>query len=82
MDRPNYLRDEAAKYRQLAEEADDPMIKNEVLELASVCEEVANDIEDRLTGGYSRSRSREACVALALPTIRYARSCRWPHRAH
>jgi hypothetical protein len=51
MDWPDYLRDEAAKYRQLAEQTDDPAIKIEMLELASVCEEVANDIEDHLTGG-------------------------------
>jgi hypothetical protein len=51
MDWPDYLRDEAAKYRQLAEQADDQGVKTEMLELASVCEEVANDIEDHLTGG-------------------------------
>ena len=51
MDWPDYLRDQAAKYRQLAEQTDDPVIKAEMLELASVCEEVANNIEDRLTGG-------------------------------
>jgi hypothetical protein len=51
MDWPDYLRDEAAKYRQLAEQADDPVVKNELLELASVCEEVADNIEDHLTGG-------------------------------
>jgi hypothetical protein len=33
------------------EEADDPVVKTELLELASVCEEVANNIEDHLTGG-------------------------------
>jgi hypothetical protein len=33
------------------EQADDPVVKNEMLELASVCEEVANNIEDHLTGG-------------------------------
>jgi hypothetical protein len=38
-------------YRKLAEEADDPVVKTELLELASVCEEVANNIEDHLTGG-------------------------------
>ena len=38
-------------YRQLAEQADDPAVKNEMLELASVCEDVASNIEDRLTGG-------------------------------
>ena len=48
---PDYLRDQAAMYRQLAEQADDPVIKNGLLELASVCEEVANNIEDHLTGG-------------------------------
>ena len=41
MDWPDYLRDQAANYRQLAEQAEDPVIKNEMLELASVCEEVA-----------------------------------------
>jgi hypothetical protein len=51
MDRPDYLRDQAAKYRQLAEQTDNPLIKVEMLELASVCEEVANNIEDHLTGG-------------------------------
>ena len=51
MDWPDYLRDEAAKYRKLAEQAEDPVVKNELLELASVCEEVANDTEDHLTGG-------------------------------
>jgi hypothetical protein len=51
MDWPDYLRDEAAKYRQLAEQTDDPVIKIEMLELASVCEEVASNIEDHLTGG-------------------------------
>jgi hypothetical protein len=39
MDWPDYLRDQAAKYRQLAEQTDDRVIKAEMLELASVCEE-------------------------------------------
>ncbi len=51
MDYDDYLRDEAAKYRRLAEEAKDDFVKQELLELAVVCEEVANSIEDRLTGG-------------------------------
>jgi len=38
-------------YRQLAEQTDDPVVKNELLELASVCEDVANNIEDSLTSG-------------------------------
>jgi len=51
MDWDDYLRDQAANYRQLADAADDPLIKQEHFELAAVCEEVANYIEDRLTGG-------------------------------
>jgi hypothetical protein len=51
MDWADYLRDEAAKYRQLAEAAEDPVVKVELLELAETCEEVANNIEDRATGG-------------------------------
>jgi uncharacterized protein Yka (UPF0111/DUF47 family) len=38
-------------YRKLAERADDPVAKTELLALASVCDEVANNIEDHLTGG-------------------------------
>jgi hypothetical protein len=38
-------------YRQQAEQADDPFVQNELLELASVCGEVANDIEDHQTAG-------------------------------
>src|SRR5580704_16826875 len=41
-----YLRDEAAKYRKITERTDDPVIKNEMLDLASVCIEVADNIED------------------------------------
>jgi hypothetical protein len=51
MDYADYLREQAAKYRQLAEAADHPFIKQEFLDLAAVCEEVANTIEDRLTSG-------------------------------
>jgi hypothetical protein len=49
-DWPDSLRGQAAMYRKLAEQTDDPFVKNELLELASVCEEVANNIEDHLTG--------------------------------
>ena len=47
----DYLRDEAARYRKLAEEAKDEAVKKELLELAAVCEEVANDVEDHMTAG-------------------------------
>jgi hypothetical protein len=48
---PECLRDQAATYRKLAEQTDDPVVKNNLLALMSVCEEVADSIEDRLTGG-------------------------------
>ena len=51
MDWAYYLRDEAENFRQLAETAEDPSIKQELLDLAAVCEEVANNIEDRMPGG-------------------------------
>jgi hypothetical protein len=51
MDWPDYLRDHANMYRQQAEQTDDPSAKDELLELAFVCEEVANNIDDHLTGG-------------------------------
>ena len=52
MDWDDYLRDEAQKYRKMAEEADDhPLIKQELLQLAAICDKVANNIEDRLTAG-------------------------------
>jgi hypothetical protein len=43
MDWVDYLRDEAVKYRHLAETAGDP---EELFDLAAVCEEAANNIED------------------------------------
>jgi hypothetical protein len=51
MDWDDYLRHEAVVYRQLAEETENSFGKQELLDLAAVCEEVANSIEDRLTGG-------------------------------
>jgi hypothetical protein len=51
MDWDDYLRQQAAMYRQLAEKTVDAFNKNELLDLAAVCEEVANNIEDRLTSG-------------------------------
>jgi hypothetical protein len=51
MDWPEYLRDQAALYRNLAEQADDPVVNHERLALAFVCDEVADSIEDRLGGG-------------------------------
>jgi hypothetical protein len=47
----DYLREQAAKYRELAEKAEEPGIKQEFFELAEVCEEVANKIDDRRASG-------------------------------
>ena len=47
----DYLREQATKYRQLAEAAEDVVAKQEFLELAAVCEEVANEIDDRRASG-------------------------------
>ena len=47
----DYLREEAAKYRALAEKAEEPFIKQELLELADICEEVADKIDDRRASG-------------------------------
>jgi hypothetical protein len=46
----NYLRDQAAKCRKFVKQADDPLVKTELGALASVCDEIADNIEDHLTG--------------------------------
>ena len=51
MDWDDYLRDEARKYRKMADEAGDPLINQELLELADICDKVATNIEDRMTAG-------------------------------
>src|SRR2546426_11792281 len=63
MDWDDYLRHEAATYRQLAEKTANVFGKQELLDLAAVCEEVADSIEDRLTGG-------EPSAAMAGPSGR------------
>ena len=47
----DYLREQAAKYGQLAETAEDASRKQEFLELAAACEEVANEVDDRRASG-------------------------------
>jgi len=46
-----YMRDQAAKYRELAEALEDPGVHRELLELAETCEHVAAHIEERATPG-------------------------------
>jgi hypothetical protein len=47
----DYLRGEAEKYRQLAEQSKDPVECQELLDLASACEEAARCREELLSGG-------------------------------
>lgn len=47
----DYLRDQAIKYRELAEKDKDVLATKEFLELANICEEVANDMDDRRVSG-------------------------------
>jgi len=47
----DYLREQATKYRLLADTAEDASVKQEFLELAAVCEDVANEIDDRRASG-------------------------------
>ena len=55
-------------YRQRAEQADDPIVKNELLELASVCEEVANN-----SVSYLRGPSRSGFTSARIGAIMGAR---------
>jgi hypothetical protein len=47
----DYLRDEAIKYRELAEKDKDFFAIKEFPELADICEKVANDMDDRRVSG-------------------------------
>ncbi len=47
----DYMREQASKYRELAESALEVPAKQELLELAQSCEEVANDMDDRRASG-------------------------------
>jgi hypothetical protein len=51
MEYEDYLRSQAEQYRLLAEQVEDDFVKQELLGLAAICEEAANNAEDRLTGG-------------------------------
>ena len=46
MHNSDYYREEAAKYRELAEMAKDAAMKQELLELAAACEAIADNIDD------------------------------------
>jgi hypothetical protein len=43
----DYLREQVAKYLELAKKQENSLRKQEFLQLAEICEEVANDMDDR-----------------------------------
>ena len=51
MHNSDYYREQAAKYRELADSATDAAAKQEFLELAAACEEAADQIDDRRASG-------------------------------
>jgi hypothetical protein len=51
MHNSDYYRDEAAKYRELADMAKDSAMKQELLELAAACESIADNIDDLRASG-------------------------------
>jgi hypothetical protein len=60
----DYLGEQAAKSRQLAEPTEDALVNHEFLELAAVCEDVANEIDDRRARD---SRNHGATLCICLP---------------
>src|SRR5450759_361329 len=51
MHNSDYYREEAAKYRELADMAKDAVTKQEPLELAAACEGIADKIDDLRASG-------------------------------
>jgi hypothetical protein len=51
MDYSDYLRDQAAECRRLAEASLDPTVREDLFESAAIYEEVANDLDDRRCSG-------------------------------
>jgi hypothetical protein len=47
----DYLREQAAKYLEQAKKEEDSSAIKELLQLATICEEVANDMDDRRVSG-------------------------------
>ena len=51
MEAEAFWREQGAKFRRRAETASDPALKQELQELADICEEVAAEMEDRAAAG-------------------------------
>jgi hypothetical protein len=47
----DYYREEAAKYRELADKAPDAAVRKEYLELAAACDHAANRLDDLRSSG-------------------------------
>ena len=47
----DYYREQAEKYRELAEKSPDPAVTREYLELAAACEEAADRMDDMRSSG-------------------------------
>jgi len=47
----DYLREQAAKYLELAKKEENSLAKSEFLQLAEICEDVANDMDERRVSG-------------------------------
>jgi hypothetical protein len=64
MDYSDYLREQAAECRRLAEAASDPATQEDLFESAAIYEEVANDLDDRRCSGWFREPSSRGSPAL------------------
>jgi hypothetical protein len=53
----DFYREEAAKYRELAEMAKDAATKQELSELAAACEGIADQIDDLRSSGSNHARN-------------------------
>jgi hypothetical protein len=47
----DYLREQAVKYLEQSKKEEDSSAKKELMQLATICEEVANDMDDRRMSG-------------------------------
>ncbi len=51
MHNSDFYREEATRYRELAENAKDQAVKQELLDLAAACEAIADNIDDLRASG-------------------------------
>ena len=51
MEYSDYLREQAAEYRMLAEVSMDPAVRQDLFKSAEICDEVADQVDDRRAGG-------------------------------